>query len=88
MTLTDLGAVLGLSHQQLQKYETGANRVSVGMVVKIAEALNLSIDDLFAASMDKPRAASPKLAKCVQLLSQFDESELARAYAVLRALKT
>ena len=29
-TLAELGTELGISHQQLQKYETGANRMSSG----------------------------------------------------------
>ncbi|KJS38591.1 MAG: hypothetical protein VR74_05235 [Hyphomonas sp. BRH_c22] len=88
MTLAELAAALGLSHQQLQKYETGTNRVSAGMVLKIAEALNLTLDELFAASRVAPRTTSPALAKCVRLLGQFDDTELSRAYSVLCALKT
>ena len=31
-TLSELGLELGISHQQLQKYETGTNRLSAGML--------------------------------------------------------
>ncbi|WP_287994236.1 helix-turn-helix domain-containing protein [Acidiphilium sp.] len=47
LTLSDLGAALGISHQQLQKYETGTNRLSAGMIWAVARALNVNIEDLF-----------------------------------------
>lgn len=46
-TLADLAAELGISHQQLQKYETGANRLSAGMLCSVADALGVSIEYLF-----------------------------------------
>ncbi len=47
MTLAELGDELGISHQQLQKYETGANRLSAGMVHATAEVFNVGIESLF-----------------------------------------
>ena len=47
MTLAELGHELGISHQQLQKYETGTNRLSAGMMWDIAICLKVSVDDLF-----------------------------------------
>jgi transcriptional regulator with XRE-family HTH domain len=49
LTLAALAAELGLSHQQLQKYETGANRLSAGMLSAVAEALGVTIERLFRA---------------------------------------
>jgi transcriptional regulator with XRE-family HTH domain len=46
-TLSDLAAALGISHQQLQKYETGANRLSVGMAARAAGTLGVPIEHLF-----------------------------------------
>lgn len=34
-----LAEVIGVTHQQLQKYEKGSNRISVGRLVLIAKAL-------------------------------------------------
>lgn len=50
LTLAELSAALGISHQQLQKYETGANRVSAGMLYELARALALPVDALFDGS--------------------------------------
>lgn len=47
VTLSELAASIGVSHQQLQKYETGANRISAGNLFLIAEQFNLPVDALF-----------------------------------------
>jgi len=38
----DLGNRIGISYQQMQKYETGKNRVSASMLYEIARALQVS----------------------------------------------
>lgn len=42
-----LGQHLGLSFQQVQKYETGKNRISAGRLLQIADFLSLRIETLF-----------------------------------------
>ncbi len=41
-----LAEALGISFQQVQKYERGANRVSASMLVKIAQRLGCSVASL------------------------------------------
>lgn len=41
-----LGAVLGVSFQQIQKYEKATNRISTGRIVEIAKRFNVSVADL------------------------------------------
>ncbi len=38
-----LSDVIGVTHQQLQKYEKGTNRISVGRLVLISKALNKNV---------------------------------------------
>ena len=38
-----LSSVIGVTHQQLQKYEKGTNRISIGRLVLIAKALGKSL---------------------------------------------
>ncbi|KCZ64679.1 helix-turn-helix domain-containing protein [Hyphomonas atlantica] len=47
LTLAGLSAEMGISHQQLQKYEIGTNRLSAGMMSIAAEVLNIQIAHLF-----------------------------------------
>jgi transcriptional regulator with XRE-family HTH domain len=44
MTQTDLGDALGLTFQQVQKYERGANRIGAGRLYDLARVLDVSID--------------------------------------------
>ncbi|HPF22792.1 MAG TPA: helix-turn-helix transcriptional regulator [Hyphomonas sp.] len=47
LTLQEFASQLGMSHQQLQKYETGSNRVSAGVLYVIARAFSVPVDALF-----------------------------------------
>lgn len=63
-TLSDMAVELGISHQQLQKYETGANRLSAGMVARIAQMLDVPLESLFrTAQTGREKALSPAAAE-------------------------
>ena len=47
LSQTDLAAQLGVSFQQVQKYERGANRIGAGRLVRIAGTLDVSLLTLF-----------------------------------------
>ncbi|MGE5502346.1 MAG: helix-turn-helix domain-containing protein [Ignavibacteriales bacterium] len=47
LSQTALGARIGLTFQQVQKYEGGANRVSASMLYHIAEALDVPMSFFF-----------------------------------------
>jgi transcriptional regulator with XRE-family HTH domain len=47
LTQSQLGAAVGVTFQQIQKYERGANRVSASMLVRTAKALGVSVSCLF-----------------------------------------
>lgn len=47
VTLKDLSCVLGVTYQQVQKYETGKNSISIGKLLVIANHLNLPITFFF-----------------------------------------
>jgi transcriptional regulator with XRE-family HTH domain len=55
MTQTELGAILGVTCQQVQKHEGGANRVGSGRLVEIARALEVPILQFFG---EKAKAAN------------------------------
>ncbi|MBD9541342.1 helix-turn-helix transcriptional regulator [Ensifer sp. ENS04] len=48
MSQETLGAKLGLTFQQVQKYEKGTNRISASKLVAMSQALDCSIGQLFA----------------------------------------
>jgi transcriptional regulator with XRE-family HTH domain len=47
MSQGELGSKLGVSYQQVQKYENGANRVSAARLFDICEALELPLASMF-----------------------------------------
>jgi transcriptional regulator with XRE-family HTH domain len=48
LTQKEVGARCGLTFQQIQKYEAGLVDLSVARVVKLAEALQMPLSELFA----------------------------------------
>src|SRR4051794_16027379 len=50
---TDLAEQIGITFQQVQKYETGMNRVGAGRLSRIAAVLGVSIGELFDSPGDK-----------------------------------
>tara|TARA_R110002124_G_scaffold43864_21_gene134660 strand:- start:1830 stop:2099 length:270 start_codon:yes stop_codon:yes gene_type:complete len=88
-----LGSELGISHQQLQKYETGTNRLSAGMLSVVAEALRVPIADLFE---DDSKSDSTTLdpavrvrAECHDWIERTKSTEKLETMArVLKALST
>jgi transcriptional regulator with XRE-family HTH domain len=53
LTQSELGALCGVSFQQVQKYESAHTRLSIGMLWKLACALEVDVSYFFA---DAPRA--------------------------------
>ena len=47
ITQADLAETLGVSFQQIQKYEKGVNRVSAARLFAICKALNASLSSMF-----------------------------------------
>ena len=70
-----LGEALGLTFQQVQKYERGANRVSASMLVRIAQRLDTTVGELVGetATPFSDEGLFEKLAVpgAVQLLEAF-----------------
>ena len=74
MTLVDLSKELGISHQQLQKYETGSNRLSAGILVEASRVLGASLAELFDNTPSYgagPRTKTdPLRARCHQFIDR------------------
>jgi transcriptional regulator with XRE-family HTH domain len=50
MSQTDLGKRLGVSFQQIQKYENGTNRLSGSRLVAAAKALGVSVEQIVGSN--------------------------------------
>ena len=47
LTQTELSKQVGISFQQIQKYETGQNRISASMLFKMSNILEVKLDYFF-----------------------------------------
>jgi transcriptional regulator with XRE-family HTH domain len=54
----DLGKSLGLTFQQIQKYEKGTNRIGSGRLFKIAEVLQCDVTEFYDSVRNNPTIVS------------------------------
>jgi transcriptional regulator with XRE-family HTH domain len=75
MSQERLGAKLGLTFQQVQKYEKGTNRISASKLVAMSQALDCSIAQLFAdVDASTNRVPLPNVsAEALRLAREFDK---------------
>lgn len=89
-TLAEMAAALGISHQQLQKYETGANRISAGMLYELARYFVIPVTQLFEGSDAEGNKDSDLIRarrKCHALIDRSNsKSKLDAMAKVLRAV--
>ena len=77
MSQEQLGNCLGVTFQQIQKYEKGVNRVSGARLVTLAEALKTSI----SALLDAPIGGNDReMASIMQFMTTPEGVRLAKAY--------
>jgi transcriptional regulator with XRE-family HTH domain len=80
MTQQQLGEAVGIKFQQIQKYETGMNRVSASRLWDIAHAMDVSISFFFEGlegdAAENAAADSP----LGDLLADKEALELVRSY--------
>jgi transcriptional regulator with XRE-family HTH domain len=77
MSESMLAERIGVTFQQMQKYERGANRVGASRLSQIASVLDVSVGELFESS----RAGSPGLNSPVRLLAEPGALRVLKAYA-------
>lgn len=81
MTQDALAAELGLSCQQIQKYENGTTRISASRLVEIARLFDVPVSDLLVESSATETApVSPKGASLADQPSAQEVLELVQAF--------
>ena len=96
MSQEKLGQLLGLTFQQIQKYERGSNRITSGKLFQIARALDVPVSFFFDElpeedrSRTPPRSAptdSPPDGVDADTMARRETLELVRAYYRIRDVK-
>ncbi len=78
MTLQDLGAKIGLSYQQVQKYEKGENRMSAGLILTLSDLFGVSVCSIFRDPGGGCCGRSPEVCEAINRLCGLDDPVLAR----------
>jgi transcriptional regulator with XRE-family HTH domain len=72
-----VGELLGLTFQQIQKYEKGANRISLITAIKFCEVMNIDI---------KVFATGGEVLDILKLLNPLNPQQRATAIKVIKAV--
>jgi transcriptional regulator with XRE-family HTH domain len=85
MSQTALANHLGVTFQQVQKYEKGVNRVGAGRLTRIAEVLGVPVNTFFTGKevLDEEEAKASGEASPLKLLTVPGAFRLLRAYSDL-----
>jgi transcriptional regulator with XRE-family HTH domain len=81
MSQVDLAGQLGVSFQQVQKYEKGTNRVGAGRLPQIAAIFGVPIGALFKGTIDSSPGKGTRGAIPVGLITDTATIRLLTAYA-------
>ncbi len=83
MSQTELANEIGVTFQQVQKYEKGANRVGAGRLTQIANALRLPISAFFEGGGEPTSGKARPATSPVELLTQPNALRLLQAYSAI-----
>jgi transcriptional regulator with XRE-family HTH domain len=83
LSQTALANQLGVTFQQVQKYEKGVNRVGAGRLTKIAEVLGVPVSTFFSGKevLDSEQVKNGDETSPLKLLTVSGAFRLLRAYA-------
>lgn len=85
----DTGKAVNISFQQVQKYETGKNRIAASTLYALAEFLNISVNQFYGDSYDHIFEAKTKFIDTIIALDEdeWNKFTLAFEYA-MRVVKS
>jgi len=80
MTQQQLAEQVGIKFQQIQKYETGANRVSASRLWDIADTLDVPVSFFFEGLEDEQKETGGKSMLPADLMGDKEALDLVRSY--------
>ena len=85
LSQTDMATRCGITFQQIQKYERGANRVGAGRLQEMANLLGVTPAFFFEGG-PRLKSAKPEVAETTELLADKYNLAIARAFDKIRRL--
>jgi transcriptional regulator with XRE-family HTH domain len=92
LTQEQLAEALNVSYQQVQKYETGANRISAGRIFELARKLRVDVGYFFEGlPLDAPAEPVPlehggRQRSAIELVRKFAQIEDPQVRSAIAAL--
>jgi transcriptional regulator with XRE-family HTH domain len=90
LTQEQLAAALDVSYQQVQKYETGANRISAGRIFEIARKLGVEVgyffEDLVDGASTAPLEHGGRQRGAIELVRKFAQIQDLEVRAAIAGL--
>jgi transcriptional regulator with XRE-family HTH domain len=85
LSQTDLANRIGVAFQQVQKYESGANRITMGRLTNIAKLFKVSVPYLLSGSREAALKSSTKdsYTEALEMLGLLGAQRLLRAFAAI-----
>jgi len=83
MSQTDVATKLGLSFQQIQKYEIGSNRIAASRLWELAEIFGVTVGYFFEGLPEKEKADAAELFSVTDILRNDRASRLMMAFSQL-----
>jgi transcriptional regulator with XRE-family HTH domain len=93
MSQEKLGELLGLTFQQVQKYEKGVNRIGAGRLFQVSRILSVPIDYFYEGVVDQLPSPAPGFAEdapnppVMEFLSSGEGLQLSLAFMRIREPK-
>jgi transcriptional regulator with XRE-family HTH domain len=93
MSQTELGDALGLTFQQVQKYEKGSNRIGASRLQQMSKILQVPVTFFFAGAPGQPKSSkttgdgAPSPAYVEQFLASSEGLAICRAFMQIEAGK-
>ncbi len=86
MSQVELGQTIGVSFQQVQKYEKGSNRISASRLEKIAAALQVPVSFFFDGLPDEGEAMTTKPSPdFLELMTASEGLSLVKAFMRIKS---
>jgi transcriptional regulator with XRE-family HTH domain len=82
MSQTELAQAIGLTFQQIQKYEQGKNRIGAGRLAKIAEVLRVPVAHFFE-DLPAPGPSEVAADALAAAMRERGSVDLVKAYAAI-----
>ena len=83
MTQRQLANALGVTFQQIQKYECAGNRISASMLCSIANILQVPVGTIFSESK-QPYLMDPQMRTIIKKLYKFTPQQRRLVYSLIQ----